>query len=476
MRGLQRPASEHFLEASITNAPADDSLSCVAQKLQLGSAHVQIEALGTSVTRGPLFGQSYVSLLRRRLRRRFPRANFTLSQRGYPGASVDYLNACVDRMLPVDADLYLLETTDNLGYTSASWASTQMNEIISSLQGRRPGQEPAIIIVAPFSQTCAKKLIGSWKTGRGWVHDRKRPGNDSVAATKRSLAQCFSRTALPTALEALAVARGLPCVSVRSALRRDLQGSLDRAAINATLRQFLLPDLIHPSERGYGLIANASLRVILNAAQGRPPACKGQRARVEPRARRSGARGNACAFGEALHELVIASRGWHYVVERSAQGQPKPGYVATTPNATLEVCHHGITAQPGGGQGLARLGSKAFLWQFGYLRSYRGLGVVQGECVRGCRCAPRQWDAHIRRHVSQTAISKLAVKPLRTGVLPAAAGGCPCVIRLTVLNSTTSGGHKFKLEALFGAFAMYNTNYAVCGSPLCAYMPEREPV
>ena len=84
-----------------------------------------------------------------------------------------------------------------------------------------------------------------------------------------------------------------------------------------------------------------------------------------------------------------------------------------------------------------------------------------------------------KAQVSQTAISKLqrirlvSARKNPRGRAPALGderwAGCRCVIRLTLTNQTSSGGHKFKLEALFGAFAMYNTNYAVCGRRVCAY-------
>ena len=115
------------------------------------------------------------------------------------------------------------------------------------------------------------------------------------------------------------------------------------------------------------------------------------------------------------------------------------------------------------------------MWQFGYLRSYRGMGVARGECVHGCTCQAREWNAHRpKAQVSQTAISKLQRVRLTYAHLRNPRGngrwvGCRCVIRLTLTNQTSSGGHKFKLEALFGAFSMYNTNYAVCGRRVCAY-------
>ena len=62
------------------------------------------------------------------------------------------------------------------------------------------------------------------------------------------------------------------------------------------------------------------------------------------------------------------------------------------PGATIEVCH--------------LRGEK--IWQFGYLRSYVGMGVARAECVSGCKCPPREWNAHRpKAQVSQTAMSNL---------------------------------------------------------------------
>tara|TARA_B100000795_G_C22636978_1_gene374917 strand:+ start:268 stop:555 length:288 start_codon:yes stop_codon:yes gene_type:complete len=94
------------------------------------------------------------------------------------------------------------------------------------------------------------------------------------------------------------------------------------------------------------------------------------------------------------------------------------------------------------------------------------MGTARGECVQGCTCRPREWNAHRpKAQVSQTAISKLqrirllSARKNPRGRAPALGderwAGCRCVIRLTLTNQTSSGGHKFKLEALFGAFAMY---------------------
>ena len=98
-------------------------------------------------------------------------------------------------------------------------------------------------------------------------------------------------------------------------------------------------------------------------------------------------------------------------------------------------------------------------WQLAYLRSYAGMGKARGECVAGCTCRPREFDAHLPgSRVSQTVVSKLGV------VMHASTGlDCPCTIRLTALNHTGSGSAKFKLVALFSGFQMYNPNFALHG-------------
>tara|TARA_B110001452_G_scaffold88686_2_gene72664 strand:- start:694 stop:2028 length:1335 start_codon:yes stop_codon:yes gene_type:complete len=432
------------------------ALRCVAERLRTGSGPVVIEAFGTSVTQGHLHheGLAYPALLHRSIARHWPSAKHTVANRGKSGASIEYLSACVDRMLPRrDADLYLLETTDNYGFTTSADARRHFEEIVDSVLTRRPGV--AIIIIAPFAVSCSRRLMGR--------RQFKGLGNDS-STMRDHLTQCFANDSLPSVLEQLADDRGLPIVSTRNGLRAELQADGE-----STLLRYIKQDLVHPTVAGHAMLAEGVLQVLRSALRksADPNSAGMLDCAVSSKAERlaletAPAAGRAlCAFGEALHPLVRRAHGWSYVVERSSQGQPKPGYIATTPGATIEVCHlHGEN-----------------IWQFGYLRSYVGMGVARAECVSGCKCPPREWNAHRpKAQVSQTAISKLQkIRILRGKGVPGESWvGCRCVIRMTLTNQTTSAGHKFKLEALFGAFRMYNTNYAVCGEKLCAYKAENE--
>ena len=45
-----------------------------------------------------------------------------------------------------------------------------------------------------------------------------------------------------------------------------------------------------------------------------------------------------CALGRDMSKYVLESRGFRYTVERSRRGQPKPGYVASSPGAHIAFC------------------------------------------------------------------------------------------------------------------------------------------
>ena len=95
-------------------------------------------------------------------------------------------------------------------------------------------------------------------------------------------------------------------------------------------------------------------------------------------------------------------------------------------------------------------------WQFGYLRSWQGMGRVFIECTDGCSCKPLKINAHApSSHVSQTKVSGFPVRMDDTTGRHINAT-CPCTIRLTLMANSTSAGNKFKVEALFSGFRMYS--------------------
>ena len=101
----------------------------------------------------------------------------------------------------------------------------------------------------------------------------------------------------------------------------------------------------------------------------------------------------------------------------------------------------------------------------GFLKSYEHMGQVRVTCEHECECEGLLIDAHTRERISPLDLQYFSarVKPmvgLGAGTAVGAAaeaaallGVVPpkrrCGLQLTVLNTTSSGEHKFKLTALF---------------------------
>jgi hypothetical protein len=75
--------------------------------------------------------------------------------------------------------------------------------------------------------------------------------------------------------------------------------------------------------------------------------------------------------------------------------------------------------------------------QLAYLRSYQQMGKAEVRCSGGCSCRPALVNGH---HSSRTStIHLLRVQP---------SAGAQCVVSVTVLSDTRSGGHKFKVTGV----------------------------
>ena len=600
----------------------DPSLACAARRLvprpQPPEAPAQppplrIACFGTSITRGDYRVKetdAYPHVLRKLLRARFPKSSVRVAAFGYPGASPQYLHACLDSMLP-DADLYIVELADNYMSKPAQYAEAArlVGQIVLSLRQRSTPVagtgESAVLLLAPFAQSCSKRLNrttrGEQVTNGDYYGSKKQlatgndigGGDDGAAGATRNasmrsmvLQQCVdNHTSLPAIMESFAASHGIACLSARRAIVPELiRSQHDSSRIRALLRSFLGADLVHPNPAGHRMLAELILHALTAAAAqpwpsmcgptdvGQPPASAvaltgvvAPAVAVTPagtplsnairqRARSVTARdagfirgeGRVCALGPELRSHVISTRGWGYEVERSQYGfQPKPGFIARTPGSTLDVCYRppNVTATASASR------DHASRWlQLGFLRSWAGMGRVQGECLpaSGCRCAARTSDAHdcplllttltcllllllpylcarcapriFDAHDAKARVSELIVSKLRgiemfkarrresgaagreaglVGNGGAGAGGvrrngdrgmshhvvmtrsapCRCVVRLSVLNTTGSGGYKFKLVALFAGMRLYNPAFAICRSTSrCVEGYRRAPV
>ena len=144
----------------------------------------------------------------------------------------------------------------------------------------------------------------------------------------------------------------------------------------------------------------------------------------------------ASKAGEIVGRLLPAANvssqhGWAYVEKENEK--LKPGLVAFDPGASVEVSYLLESA------GIASADSFALVE---YLTSYEHMGQASVSCTAGCSCITELIDAHSSKQ--RTSI----IATHRVPITESAAGGPWCVLRVVVLDGTSSGEHKFKLTGL----------------------------
>ncbi len=72
-----------------------------------------------------------------------------------------------------------------------------------------------------------------------------------------------------------------------------------------------------------------------------------------------------------------------------------------------------------------------------FLKSYSDVGSVRVECVAGCTCTAKTFDARNSRPTSELHTERMEVGP-----------AAECVLRFTILPDTSTGGHKFRLASV----------------------------
>ena len=372
-------ASRQAMTASVRGAVdiegatvPDPSLRCVAHRLEAGtSTKFRVETFGTSITAGGYKKEvRFQPYLRRLLIAAFPRSpNIVVDTHGYSGASAEYLHACVDRLLPSRAHLYVVELCDNFlsGPKAAIPAGKTVGDLVNTLRARPgPASGPtSVLLLAPFAQSCAKKLARRYP----YAHLPRDPQttNALIDGCLRSFHPGDahnSTTTLPAVLEAVADDMHLGIVSVRRAFARTIrafgqsagggaQGAAEASidGLSKLLRTYIQQDMVHPNAEGYQLMAELVVQLLKRAArEATPSECA--RARDVPLPSQlpqhrswahqpialASAPPRVCAFGEEMHAHIRSALGWTYQVELSPSGRQKPGFIATRPGARLETC------------------------------------------------------------------------------------------------------------------------------------------
>ena len=250
-------------------------------------------------------------------------------------------------------------------------------------------------------------------------------------------------TAAEDVIAAAARAYGWSVLSLRNAIAAGVRDDYN-ARINWTECEFVnafLKDWVHPTLPGRRLLGDAMLQLLLAAqdldgeAQAHGPAFGVLPTQLPSAPLFGGAsrgkRQHACADARQLQPARAA--GWALVTHELVNGvlQPKPGWVANTSGAVLEL---NISTRFAALPQATRVQLAAR-----YLTSYELMGNAELTCVSGCECAPTALQGHVTEHVSVEKVASVNVSQSQG-----------CVLRLRVLEQSDSSGaqHKVKLMGL----------------------------
>lgn len=142
-----------------------------------------------------------------------------------------------------------------------------------------------------------------------------------------------------------------------------------------------------------------------------------------------------CAQDAALNSIVQQNKGWEFVDEGSNQcaGCHKFGLRAADVGSSLVLRVNSAVLPPASN---ASDTAKVML-AVSYLRSYSDVGKARVECIAGCTCESKTLDAKNVRPTSELHTERMEIGPAAV-----------CMLRLTILQETSTGGHKFRLASL----------------------------
>lgn len=128
---------------------------------------------------------------------------------------------------------------------------------------------------------------------------------------------------------------------------------------------------------------------------------------------------------------------WDWINE-SKTDRPKWGYIAIKIGAVLKMLiDTRASAQPLPGTEPDKKDAALVLVELAYLRSYENMGVVSITCEGDCTCTEGELNAHGTEKNSQVHLHNFY-----------ASQGEKCIVVVTVLDTTDSGYHKFKLSGI----------------------------
>jgi hypothetical protein len=141
-----------------------------------------------------------------------------------------------------------------------------------------------------------------------------------------------------------------------------------------------------------------------------------------------------CASGKAMKGHAADNKGWKFVDEGNSAclACHKYGYATWDAGAsiTFKVDSAVLSEEDKASKTTVQLA-------ISYLRSYEDMGVARLECVSGCTCKAQDLDGNQSKKTSEMVTERYTISDHPE-----------CLVRLTVLDRTNSGKHKFRVSSV----------------------------
>lgn len=384
----------------------------LANKLSKPGSTVNVAAFGGSITTGYVKSNtSYPEQLLIWLRTAFPDVNFQLVNLARRATPTTFAALCLLERAPTDVDLVIVEYSVN-GYGGQCQCFTD-NQVAGYetllRKAIKKAPQAAFLAYAAFM----------WKKNSGAFEPFYYTGEDQHAVVARRYS--------------------IPMVSVRDALYDHVTEESNVYGFNYTE---LFVDKCHPSEYGaqlYAAFAGWAIRhhvtksIISTPSVEHIPMPK----MISPTTASENQPG-FCAEGEGLQSVLYQNQGWEFIDDGSnaCEGCHKYGYTSSSPGSKLSLviaADRFITED----HEMEPLDLIIF-----YVRSFHNVGKALLTCSMGCTCTPTllegKWDSDDKR---STEVFTQHV-PLN------ATRGQSCILDVTILQETSTDGHRFKLSGL----------------------------
>ncbi|KAK9836351.1 hypothetical protein WJX81_007868 [Elliptochloris bilobata] len=416
-------SSAEMYAAAARNWGEPGRLRRVFAKLLRGEL-VRVVAVGGSVTTGMGAARpedAYLNLVTAWLRSLGDETHpvrIEVTNSAVSATTSSYTGQCAHDFVPSDADLVLVEFSVNdweVADPSSAWMNNSQRRGFERLLRKllRMKHQPALLVLHWWAPLHFK--------GSYW----------NVAEDELDVVAAYYR---------------LQSISFRDAIFHRVM--VDEPGFK---QEEIMCDVVHPNKLGHRYFADliiAYLQDVLALTLLTPALAAAATPRLPPPMfpGNDDAGAAICLKGEAFRQSVASMQGgWRWVNEAKPGGQPKWGYVSSTPGDRLTLR---ITRGPDPGlasslrSGL-RASNMTVLVGLGLLRSHAGVGTALASCGAGCACEPERFQL-----LHQALTSQVYWHYLLVTMAPPA----PCMLDVTVgvtdSNATAEGNTKVKVTSL----------------------------